>query len=802
MLLKELMKKRNKVFISWLRSYVIVLVIPLIIGSLLYVQSIKIIDEEVNKVHQASLGQMKTLLDSSLVEIERISSALSLDNRVRGLMYKKTGLTPDHVYSLYELQKYMSYLKLSNSNIEGIYIYFRDSDYILSDFKRVTSDDYDDIIRSEFGMDTAQWLEMMHSGVTDDYRIIKVDDGNGQISSKVVYIRPVPGIDFKSPSAKVAILMDGAKLESVLRNAQWTPSATIAIIDEKNEFICSGSMENLPDFMLYSSLGSAHAIFKEQYNGKKVVVTHVRSTVNNWEYASIMPTEIFMEKVEYIKLMIAVYILVCLLFGFIIVFYLARRNYKPLKNLTQVIGYSDHQYVDANDNEFVFLEKAMLELIKEKDSLKDKLTQQKDAMRNNFFANLMRGRFSDELSVLDSCELYDVKFSGEGFLVMIFQIDKIDNYNGMIYKNYGDKFEDVDIINSMIKYVNEELEEEKLPIYLAEVDGRMCCLVNINLNHDGNKEPHTARDVVEKIALRTIKLLEMLGLTVSVAVSRIHPEIKGIAKAYSEAMDVIEYKLLADDINPIIYYDEVFRLRKLGLEESIIFNKERQFANCIINKDFNGAEEILNDIIVNDILKTTPSLQIVKCRVFGLLNIMMNALGEIRIKMNAKMFDDFDIVRRLTDCKSISEIQKQINDIFQMLSKEYYKKVDMNLSLNEKYDKIVKYVKENYNDPNISVSNISVVSGISISSMSRLFKKNMGMGLLDYIHKLRIDKAKELIKSTNMNLKDIAKKVGYYNDVAFIRAFKRYEGVTPGKFRDMELNEVGKKNAKPDEIKK
>ncbi len=793
--MKELIKKQNNVFISWLKSYVIVLVIPIIIGTLLYVQSVEIINEEVNKVHQASLVQVKTLVDSSLVEIKRISTALSLDKRVEGLMYKKSAFTPDNIYSLYELQNYMNSLKLSNSNIAGIYIYFKDSDYILSNSKRVTSNDYDNMLRSDFGIDAAQWFELIHSTITDNYIIIRVDNGSGQILSKIVYIRPVPGIDFKSPKATIAVLIDETRLGNVLREVQLTSSTTIAIVDERNEFISSGGMENLPDFILYKYLKSVNAIFNEQYNGEKVTVTHVQSAVNKWEYVSVILTEIFMEKVQYIKWVINVYIIVCLLVGFIIVFFIVRRNYKPLKNLTEIIGYSYNNHEDANYNEFAFLENAMHDIIKEKDSLKDKFTQQKDAMRNNFLANLMKGRVANELSVLDSCELYDIKFSGEGFLVMIFQID---NINEMIY---NDTFEDIYIINSIIKYINEELEGEKLPIYIAEVDGRMCCLVNINLNHDDKKESNSARNIVEKIALDTIKLLETVGLTVSVAVSSIHSKIEGIAKSYSEAMDVIEYKMLADDIDPIIYYDEVFCLRKLGLEESKFFNKERQFANCIINSDFKGAEEILNDIIVNDMLKTTPSLQIVKCRVFGLLNILLNAMGEIQIRMNTKIFDDIDIVRRLTDCKSILEIQKQISCIFKELSKEYYKKEDTNISQDEKYERIVKYVKENYDNPNISISNISVVLEMSISSISRLFKKNMGMGFLDYIHKLRIEKAKELMRSTDMNLKDIAEKVGYYNDVAMIRAFKRYEGVTPGKFRDMELNDTSKENVKPNDVK-
>jgi YesN/AraC family two-component response regulator len=68
-----------------------------------------------------------------------------------------------------------------------------------------------------------------------------------------------------------------------------------------------------------------------------------------------------------------------------------------------------------------------------------------------------------------------------------------------------------------------------------------------------------------------------------------------------------------------------------------------------------------------------------------------------------------------------------------------------------------------------------------MSYLSRSYKKFRGINLLDYIHKIRIEKAKLIINSTN--LKDVAQQVGYYESKALIRVFKKYEGVTPGRFK-------------------
>ena len=56
------------------------------------------------------------------------------------------------------------------------------------------------------------------------------------------------------------------------------------------------------------------------------------------------------------------------------------------------------------------------------------------------------------------------------------------------------------------------------------------------------------------------------------------------------------------------------------------------------------------------------------------------------------------------------------------------------------------------------------------------------MGLLEYIHRVRIRHGKQLMTDyPKLKVKEIAEKVGYINATSFIRAFKRYEGMTPGK---------------------
>ena len=56
-------------------------------------------------------------------------------------------------------------------------------------------------------------------------------------------------------------------------------------------------------------------------------------------------------------------------------------------------------------------------------------------------------------------------------------------------------------------------------------------------------------------------------------------------------------------------------------------------------------------------------------------------------------------------------------------------------------------------------------------------------GFLDYLHGLRLDKAEELLRTTQLPIPDVAASVGYGSALTMTRAFKRYRETTPGAYR-------------------
>ena len=96
---------------------------------------------------------------------------------------------------------------------------------------------------------------------------------------------------------------------------------------------------------------------------------------------------------------------------------------------------------------------------------------------------------------------------------------------------------------------------------------------------------------------------------------------------------------------------------------------------------------------------------------------------------------------------------------------------------------VAAFVNEHYDDINLNVSMLADHLNVSQSFLSTHFKRQSGINASDYIHIVRIEKAKALMADTSLSLTQIAKSIGYISDATFIRSFKKYEGLTPGAYR-------------------
>ena len=93
------------------------------------------------------------------------------------------------------------------------------------------------------------------------------------------------------------------------------------------------------------------------------------------------------------------------------------------------------------------------------------------------------------------------------------------------------------------------------------------------------------------------------------------------------------------------------------------------------------------------------------------------------------------------------------------------------------------YIAENYGNSDFSLNMIAGYIGVSPSYFSSIFKQGTGQSFIEYLTKVRIDRACELLRCTTLRTSEIGEQVGYNDPHYFSTAFKKIMGQSPKEFK-------------------
>ncbi len=144
--------------------------------------------------------------------------------------------------------------------------------------------------------------------------------------------------------------------------------------------------------------------------------------------------------------------------------------------------------------------------------------------------------------------------------------------------------------------------------------------------------------------------------------------------------------------------------------------------------------------------------------------------------------DEYRMLDRLRSCRFLDELHQYTLSVI----RDYYEKVNNHYTDNPVVNKIIGYIQQNYANPELSIGLISEHMHLSSSYLAHLFRNVTGCTLGDYLTRIRIDKAQEIMESGEYRVKDVARMVGYRNGNYFSYAFKKQKGFAPsGRAEDL-----------------
>lgn len=156
----------------------------------------------------------------------------------------------------------------------------------------------------------------------------------------------------------------------------------------------------------------------------------------------------------------------------------------------------------------------------------------------------------------------------------------------------------------------------------------------------------------------------------------------------------------------------------------------------------------------------------------------------VQISDFEKELDNIGSLSRLHDLHSVFHTSSVMSDIYSKIVENKISITNNREFLKHKYEieKVINFIHMNYQNQ-ISLDDLTKVAHLSKYHFLRIFKENIGIGPYEYLITCRINKAKELLVSTDNTVGYICKYVGFNDYVNFIRTFKKFVDVTPLNYR-------------------
>ncbi|SDE65069.1 PocR ligand-binding domain-containing protein [Sporomusa acidovorans] len=214
---------------------------------------------------------------------------------------------------------------------------------------------------------------------------------------------------------------------------------------------------------------------------------------------------------------------------------------------------------------------------------------------------------------------------------------------------------------------------------------------------------------------------------------------------------------------------------------STYLKTERSFLRYIRLGDKIKAEKILQSLLACLFTKTVGDIKTIKIRICELAALVSRAAVEGGADAEQAMSILKNFYNQIDNPKRVEELFCLINTLILEL-------LDNSLALaNKKHLSLVneakKFIMSNHSK-SIKIEDVAGRLFISPSYLSRLFQQEVRCTVNDYITRVRIEHAVELIKKHELSVEQVSKAIGFQSQSYFTKIFRKYIGVTPLVYRN------------------
>ena len=250
---------------------------------------------------------------------------------------------------------------------------------------------------------------------------------------------------------------------------------------------------------------------------------------------------------------------------------------------------------------------------------------------------------------------------------------------------------------------------------------------------------------------------------------------QGIYKAHRTA-DRLLHKRHLDRMGTIFYEEED---REPEGDGELFPIPDRELSRAIRSGGEKEAEELIRGVYRR--IREDGNVSLESCR-FITLNLAVAAFRADNSVLS-ESGPDIDTLKRIMHMRVLLDME---NCVTEMALEIIGKRANGTDRKGYLADEAMEYVHTHYSDPNLSLKKLADALGISVPYLTVIFRNEAHTTFTTHLTETRIERAKELLVSTNRLINSVAKAVGFGSSQYFSATFRKYTGMSPEAFRGKE----------------
>ena len=464
-----------------------------------------------------------------------------------------------------------------------------------------------------------------------------------------------------------------------------------------------------------------------------------------------------------------------------------KENYPEICSIV-ISGYNDFSYTKQ-----AIKSKAIDYLLKpiNKEELNNALTKAidiineerqnlKDTIENNIALNLSLPMVKEKIlmSIIDGSsskqnnslykKIIDFEGKGEYYCITLLRIMNLSQVKKKSFNN------DIELLYYAISNVIAEISEDKIKCFSFRNPRMEREIIILSTSHQLNSL--VTSDFVTKI-IRKIK--EMFGIVTIAGMGEACKDTENICESYKSANKVIgSINLLGNNYVAAIKDYKAIKEEKLSM-----INKFSMLANAVENGSYvyikSIAEGILDKADKAGYFSVRSANRIINETIIVMNDIAMD-FGMPNLSSDQEAYGVLNLREDTYDYLDLKSFKEALLSVL-----EYsYDKIRNSMKHNENFNvyDIKDYIDKHYFEE-IKISIFTEKYFLSREYLMKLFKQEFGFGIYEYVQKVRMEKAKDLLKDFEVKIQSISKMIGYSDHNYFSKAFRNYYGASPSDYR-------------------